>query len=62
MYIVVCNHHGKDYITEYKGPQQIKSIEERCECCGDGDFVLGPYETKEEAGRILKALNEKGYY
>lgn len=62
MYIVVLNHNGKNYITEYKDQQQILNIEKRCECCGDGDSVLGPYETKEEARDILKDSNEKGYY
>ena len=55
MYIAVIAHLGKDYVTEYEGPQQVKSIEERCECCGDGDSVLGPYKTKEEANEAISS-------
>lgn len=57
-YAAVEGHLGGSYVAEINGDEDIELIEEVCETCFDADFVLGIYETKEEAE---KHLQESGW-
>lgn len=52
-YAAVENHYGDNYVAEIHGDEDIELIEEVCERCFDSDFVLGVYDTKEEAKKHL---------
>lgn len=53
-YAAVEGHLGKNYVAEVNGKEDIELIEEICETCFDGDFVLGVFDTKEEAEKHLQ--------
>lgn len=57
-YAAVEGHLGESYVAEVNGDEDIERIEEVCDICFDSDFVLGIYETKEEAE---KHLQESGW-
>ena len=52
-YAAVENHHGDNYVAEINGEKDIELIEEVCETCFDADWVLGVYDTEEEAEKHL---------
>lgn len=53
-YAAVENHYGDNYVAEIHGDEDIELIEKVCETCFDSDFVLGVYETQEEAEKHLQ--------
>lgn len=53
-YAAVENHYGDNYVAEINSDEDIELIEEVCERCFDSDFVLGVFDTKEEAERYLR--------
>lgn len=53
-YAVVQGHLGGKYVVEINSDEDIEFIEEVCETCFDSDFVLGVYDTKEEAEKHLQ--------
>ena len=57
-YAVVQGHLGGSYVAEINSDEDIELIGEVCETCFDSDFVLGVYDTKEEAE---KHLQESGW-
>lgn len=50
----VEGHLGGSYVAEINGDEDIELIEEFCETCFDSDFVLGVFDTKEEAEQFLR--------
>ena len=52
-YAAVEGHLYGNYVAEINGDEDIELIEEVCETCFDADFVLGVYDTKEEAEQHL---------
>ena len=57
-YAAVEGHLNGNYVAEINSDEDIELIEEVCETCFDSDFVLGVYDTKEEAE---KHLQESGW-
>lgn len=53
-YAAVKGHLGGSYVAEVNGDEDIELIGEICETCLDADFVLGVFETKEEAEQFLQ--------
>lgn len=53
-YAAVEGHLGENYVAEINGNEDIELIEEVCETCFDADFVLGIFDTKEEAKQHLR--------
>lgn len=53
-YAAVEGHLGGNYVAEINSDEDIELIEEVCETCFDADFVLGVFETKEEAEQHLR--------
>ena len=53
-YAAVEGHLGNNYVAEINSDEDIELIEEVCERCFDSDFVLGVFDTKEEAERYLR--------
>lgn len=53
-YAEVDGHLGGNYIAEVNDDEDIELIEEVCEICFDADFVLGVFDTKEEAENYLR--------
>lgn len=53
-YAAVEGHLYGNYVAEIKGNEDIELIEEVCETCFDSDFVLGVYDTREEAEQHLR--------
>lgn len=53
-YAAVESHYGDDYIAEINSEKDIEEIEETCERCFDSDFVLGVFNTREEAEQFLR--------
>lgn len=52
-YAAVEGHLYENYVAEINGDEDIELIEEVCETCFDSDFVLGVYDTYEEAKQNL---------
>lgn len=52
-YAAVQGHLNGNYVAEINSDADIELIEEVCETCFDSDFVLGVYDTKEEAEKHL---------
>lgn len=52
-YAAVEGHLNGNYVVEINGDEDVEWIEEVCETCFDSDFVLGVYDTKEEAEKHL---------
>lgn len=52
-YAAVENHYGDNYVAEINSEKDIEFIEEVCESCFDADWVLGVYDTEEEAKKHL---------
>lgn len=52
-YAVVESHIGGRYFMPITSERAIEWIEQRCETCGDNDRVVGIYDTKEEAERLV---------
>ena len=52
-YAAVEGHLGENYVAEINGDEDIELIEEVCETYFDADFVLGVYDTYEEAKQNL---------
>lgn len=52
-YAAVENHYGDNYVAEINSEKDIEEIQEVCERCFDSDFVLGVFDTKEEAKKHL---------
>lgn len=52
-YAAVENHYGDNYVAEINSEKDIELIEEVCETCFDADWVLGVYDTEEEAEKHL---------
>ncbi len=48
-YAAVQNHYGENYVTQVFSEQDIHDIEATCEVCLDSDWVIGVYDTMEEA-------------
>lgn len=53
-YAAVEGHLNGNYVTEINSDEDIELIEEVCEICFDSDFVLGVFDTKEEAEQFLQ--------
>ena len=53
-YAAVEGHLNGNYVTEINSDEDIELIEEVCETCFDADWVIGVYETKEEAEKHLQ--------
>lgn len=53
-YAAVEGHLGGSYVAEINSDEDIELIEEVCETCLDSDFVLGIFDTKEEAEQYLR--------
>ena len=53
-YAAVEGHLNGNYVAEINSDEDIELIEEVCETCFDFDFVLGVYETEEEAKKHLQ--------
>ena len=53
-YAVVEGHLNGNYVAEISSGEDIELIEEICETCFDSDFVLGVYDTEEEAKKHLQ--------
>lgn len=53
-YASVQGHLGGNYVSEINSDEDIELIEEVCDTCFDSDFVLGVYDTKEEAEKHLR--------
>ena len=53
-YAAVENHLGENYVAEVNDDEDIELIQEVCETCFDSDFVLGVFDTREEAERNLR--------
>lgn len=53
-YAAVEGHLNGNYVAEINGDEDIELIEEVCETCFDTDWVIGVYDTEEEAERHLK--------
>lgn len=54
-YAAVNNHYGDDYVAEINDGYDIDVIQETCEMCGDSDWVIGVYDTREEAEQDINA-------
>ena len=52
-YAAVKNHYGDNYVAAINSEKDIEWIEEVCEICFDADFVIGVYDTEEEANKHL---------
>lgn len=50
-YAAVENHYGDNYVARVDSEQDIEDIMQTCERCGDNDWVIGVYDTEEEAER-----------
>ena len=48
-YAAVQNHYGENYVTQVFSEQDIHDIEATCEVCFDSDWVIGVYDTMEDA-------------
>lgn len=48
-YAAVHNHYGENYVTQVFSEQDIEDIMQTCEICFDSDWVIGVYDTMEEA-------------
>ena len=53
-YASVEGHLGENYVAEINRDEDIELIEEVCETCLDSDWVLGVYDTREEAEKHLR--------
>ncbi len=53
-YAAVQGHLGGNYVAEVNSDEDIELIGEICETCLDADFVLGVFDTKEEAEQFLQ--------
>lgn len=53
-YAVVEGHLGENYVSEVNNDEDIELIEEVCETCFDYDYVMGVFDTKEEAENHLR--------
>lgn len=53
-YAAVESHLGGSYVAEINSDEDIELIEEVCETCFDSDWVLGVYDTREEAEKNLR--------
>lgn len=52
-YAAVEGHLGENYVAEVNDNYDVELIEELCEICLDYDYVIGVYDTKEEAEKHL---------
>ena len=50
-YAAVENHYGDNYVARVDGEKDVEDIEATCEVCFDSDWVIGVYDTEEEAER-----------
>lgn len=48
-YAAIENHYGNNYVARVDSEQDIEYIMQTCETCGDSDWVIGVYDTEEEA-------------
>ncbi|MFP7469310.1 hypothetical protein SFC41_11485 [Weissella cibaria] len=48
-YAAVENHYGDNYVARVDSEQDIEDIMQTCEICFDSDWVIGVYDTEEEA-------------
>ena len=48
-YAAVENHYGDNYVARVDSEQDIEDIMQPCEICFDSDWVIGVYDTEEEA-------------
>lgn len=48
-YAAVENHYGNNYVTRVDSEDDIDYIMTTCERCGDSDWVIGIYDTEEQA-------------
>lgn len=53
-YAAVEGHLGNNYVAEINSEVDIILIEQVCDSCFDSDFVLGVYDTEEEAENHLR--------
>ena len=55
-YIAVISHLSNDYVTKFIDDEQIDEIEEICETCGDSDYVMGVFDSEEEAWEAIENI------
>ncbi|WP_295731691.1 hypothetical protein [uncultured Limosilactobacillus sp.] len=55
-YYLVRGHLGEDYFEKVTDdPNQVDSIQETCNQCGDNDCIEGDFSTYEEGLKLIKA-------
>ena len=55
-YYLVRGNLGEDYFEKVTNdPNQVDSIEETCNQCGDNDWVQGEFSTYEEGLKLIKS-------